>query len=296
MPPTSQKQFRFQSKYVFLTYPKCTTTAETLLPYLWDKLTPYLIFFIAIATELHQDGTPHLHCLIQLNKKPHIRDPHFFDHEENHPNIQPARDSKHVLDYISKDGQIITRGEFKHHKVSPKKIDDRWRDIMDTAQTKEEYLDLIRSNFPHEWATKLHWLEYSAEKLFPTIQQPYQSPFNEVHFHCHEQIQEWLNTDLYTVSLDSYKLIHNEPHHEAIANLEWMQSYTRNPLSPEAQSPEGEASTSAAQQEQERQVGPDHSDSTTFGVVPSTSQPTTSTQPTTSSTTSPSNSVHHGNN
>ncbi|ADQ52698.1 C1:C2 [Chickpea redleaf virus] len=199
MPRLNKKtsNFRFQSKYVFLTYPHCNSNPEALRDYLWEKLTRFIIFFIAVASEVHQDGSPHLHCLIQLTNKPNISDASFFDFEGNHPNIQPARNSEQVLDYISKDGNIITKGEFKKHRVSPTKHDERWRTIINTATSKEHYLGMIRDQFPHEWASKLQWFEYSANKLFPDVEPPYQSPFPEASLQCHEEIQDWLNRDLY---------------------------------------------------------------------------------------------------
>nr|AIY32732.1 replication-associated protein [Chickpea chlorotic dwarf virus] len=195
--PSANKNFRFQSKYVFLTYPKCSSQRDDLFEFLWEKLTPFLIFFLGVATELHQDGTTHYHALVQLDKKPCIRDPSFFDFEGNHPNIQPARNSKQVLDYISKDGDIKTRGDFRDHKVSPRKSDARWRTIIQTATSKEEYLDMIKEEFPHEWATKLQWLEYSANKLFPPQPEAYVSPFTESDLRCHEDLAQWRDTHLY---------------------------------------------------------------------------------------------------
>nr|AFD62986.1 replication associated protein [Chickpea chlorosis Australia virus]AFD62994.1 replication associated protein [Chickpea chlorosis Australia virus] len=199
MPQTKKpsSSFRLQTKYVFLTYPRCSSDAESLRDFLWEKLSRFAIFFIAVATELHQDGTPHLHCLLQLDKRSNIRDPSFFDFQGNHPNIQPAKNSEQVLDYISKDGSVITRGDFRKHKVSPTKSDDRWRTIIQTATTKEDYLEMIKTEFPHEWATKLQWLEYSANKLFPDIEPPYSSPFPNEFLQCDEEITEWLNRDLY---------------------------------------------------------------------------------------------------
>ncbi|AFD63066.1 replication associated protein [Chickpea yellows virus] len=196
MPSPSKKSpsFRLQTKYVFLTYPHCSSSAEGLRDFLWDKLSRFAIFFIAIATELLP---AHLHCLLQLDKRSNIRDPSFFDFEGNHPNIQPAKNSEQVLDYISKDENVITKGEFRKHKVSPTKTDERWRNIINTATSKEEYLGMIKEEFPHEWATKLQWLEYSANKLFPEIEPPYQSPFTSCSLQCHEKITDWLNRDLY---------------------------------------------------------------------------------------------------
>nr|CRL92591.1 replication-associated protein A [Chickpea chlorotic dwarf virus] len=291
--PSANKNFRFQSKYVFLTYPKCSSQRDDLFEFLWEKLTPFLIFFLGVATELHQDGTTHYHALIQLDKKPWIRDPSFFDFEGNHPNIQPARNSKQVLEYISKDGDIKTRGDFRDHKVSPRKSDARWRTIIQTATSKEEYLDMIKEEFPHEWATKLQWLEYSANKLFPPQPEAYVSPFTESDLRCHEDLAQWRDTHLYQVSIDAYTLVHPVSYQQAQSDLEWMADLTRNREGLELESP---ASTSADQLVPERPPGLEASDDTTTGMVPSTSPRTTNTRPTMSLTTSPSSSSHCGSN
>nr|AFD63059.1 RepA protein [Chickpea chlorosis virus-E] len=291
---TRQNNFRLQTKYVFLTYPHCSSTATSLRDFLWEKLSRFAIFFIAVATELHQDGTPHLHCLLQLDKRGDIRDPSFFDFEGNHPNIQPAKNSEQVLDYISKDGNVITRGDFRKHKVSPTKHDERWRNIIQTATTKEEYLGMIRDQFPHEWATKLQWLEYSANKLFPDIEPPYENPFSPIDLQCHEEIQEWLNRDLYVVSVDAYTLIHpNINYQTATEDLIWMDHFTRNPNNSNT---EGTPSTSADQLVPERPAGLAVSADTTTSTEEWTSPRTTLTPPTISSTTSPSSSAQTGSN
>lgn len=291
--PSANKNFRFQSKYVFLTYPKCSSQRDDLFEFLWEKLTPFLIFFLGVATELHQDGTTHYHALVQLDKRPHIRDPSFFDFEGNHPNIQPARNSKQVLDYISKDGDIKTRGDFRDHKVSPSKSDARWRTIIQTATSKEEYLDMIKDEFPHEWATKLQWLEYSANKLFPPQPEPYVSPFTESDLRCHEDLQLWRDTHLYSVSIEAYTLVHPVSYQQAQSDLEWMADITRTR---EGLEPDLPASTSADQLVPERPPGLEASDDTTTGMGPSTSQHMTNMPRTTSSTTSPSSSSHCGSN
>nr|AIY32818.1 RepA [Chickpea chlorotic dwarf virus] len=291
--PSANKNFRLQSKYVFLTYPKCSSQRDDLFQFLWEKLTPFLIFFLGLATELHQDGTTHYHALIQLDKKPCIRDPSFFDFEGNHPNIQPARNSKQVLDYISKDGDIKTKGDFRDHKVSPRKSDARWRTIIQTATSKEEYLDMIKEEFPHEWATKLQWLEYSANKLFPPQPEPYVSPFTESDLRCHEDLQLWRDTHLYSVSIEAYTLVHPVSYHQAQSDLEWMADITRTR---EGLEPDHPASTSADQVVPERNLGLEASDDTTTGMGPSTSQHMTNMRRTTSLTTSPSSSSHCGSN
>nr|AIY33262.1 RepA [Chickpea chlorotic dwarf virus] len=289
--PSANKNFRFQSKYVFLTYPKCSSQRDALFEFLWEKLTPFLIFFLGVATELHQDGTTHYHALVQLDKRPHIRDPSFFDFEGNHPNIQPARNSKQVLDYISKDGDIKTRGDFRDHKVSPSKSDARWRTIIQTATSKEEYLDMIKEEFPHEWATKLQWLEYSANKLFPPQPEPYVSPFTESDLRCHEDLASWRDTHLYHVSIDAYTFIHPVSYQQAQSDLEWMADVTRNLEGLDSESPPSTLRTKSYRKDN---LGLEASDDTTTGMGPSTSQHMTNMRRTISLTTSPSSSSHCG--
>jgi hypothetical protein len=256
----NSSSFRLQTKYIFLTYPHCDVPKEHLLEFLWNKLTSFVILFIAVSTEHHEDGSPHLHCLVQLDKKPNIRFPDYFDIANHHPNIQPARNSKQVLDYISKDGNIITRGDFKEHRVSPSKKDDRWRDIVRTATSREHFLEMIKDQFPYDWATKLHWLEYSASKLFPIIEPPYVHPFPDSPLLCHENIESWVNEELYLVSIDAYQHLHTVSYNEAFQNLNWMDNFTRNMRTP---TEEESHSTSVDQPGQERPPGPEASDDTT---------------------------------
>nr|AIY32754.1 RepA [Chickpea chlorotic dwarf virus] len=291
--PSANKNFRFQSKYVFLTYPKCSSQRDDLFQFLWEKLTPFRICLLGVAPELHQEGTTHYHALVQLDKKPCTRDPSFFDFEGNHPNIQPARNSKQVLEYISKDGDIKTRGDFRDHKVSPRKSDARWRTIIQTATSKEEYLDMIKEEFPHEWATKLQWLEYSANKLFPPQPEAYVSPFTESDLRCHEDLAQWRDTHLYQVSIDAYTLVHPVSYQQAQSDLEWMADLTRTREGLELESP---ASTLRTNSYRKDILGLEASDDTTTGMVPSTSPRTTNTRPTMSLTTSPSSSSHCGSN
>lgn len=152
---------------------------------------------------------------------------------------------------------------------------------------------MIKEEFPHEWATKLQWLEYSANKLFPPQPETYVSPFTESDLKCHEDLSQWRDTHLYHVSIDAYTLLHPVSYQEALSDLEWMADITRTREGLELESP---ASTSADQHVPERQHGQEASDDTTIGMVPSISQTTTNTLHTMSLTTSPSSSSHCGSN
>ncbi|KAJ1442130.1 hypothetical protein SESBI_00940 [Sesbania bispinosa] len=69
--------------------------------------------------ELHENGEPHLHALIQFEGRYQCTNYRFFDlvsptsSTQFHPNIQNAKSSSDVKAYIDKDGDFIDYGEFQ---------------------------------------------------------------------------------------------------------------------------------------------------------------------------------------
>ena len=124
------------------------------------------------------------------------------------------------------------------------------RNISRTATNKSDYLTMVRKTFPFEWATRLASFEYSANKLFPDIPIEYVSPFTTEDLMCHENINDWLQSELYNVSTSAYSLVH--PQADAISDLQWMADVTRNPQE------DGGASTSVDPVERARLAGLDH--------------------------------------
>lgn len=61
-----------------------------------------------IAQELHEDGQPHLHAWLNLDRKVNIGDPRIFDVEGFHPNLQGCRSNKDVIKYVTKGGVWIS--------------------------------------------------------------------------------------------------------------------------------------------------------------------------------------------
>jgi len=109
-------QFRFSARAAFLTYPQCTASAQALHDFLHD-LAPTK--YIHVAKEHHADGSPHLHALVCFTNKFSSRNARIFDFQENHPNIQPARDTKAVDEYLDKDPvETAKPGEAPHKKIT----------------------------------------------------------------------------------------------------------------------------------------------------------------------------------
>lgn len=117
--PSSPKRFRINSKNYFLTYPKCSITKEEVLSQILNLSTPTNKKFIKIARELHENGEPHIHVLIQFEGKYQCKNCRFFDlvsptrSTHFHPNTQGAKSSSDVKSYVDKDGDTLEWGEFQ---------------------------------------------------------------------------------------------------------------------------------------------------------------------------------------
>ncbi|XP_070049641.1 uncharacterized protein [Nicotiana tomentosiformis] len=113
------KKFRIQAKNYFLTYPHRSLTKDEALTQLQNISTPVNKLFIRISRELHEDGEPHLHVLIQFEGKYVCTNNRAFDltsptrSEHFHPKIQGAKSSSDVKTYVEKDGDFIDFGVFQ---------------------------------------------------------------------------------------------------------------------------------------------------------------------------------------
>lgn len=122
--------FRLQGKSIFLTYPRCDIIALYMLDYLYNLLDKYKPTYARVCQEKHQDGSMHLHCLVQTEKKFCLRSQTYFDVEDpttltnHHPNCQIPRRDADVADYIAKEGVFEERGLLRASRRSPKKSRD----------------------------------------------------------------------------------------------------------------------------------------------------------------------------
>ncbi|CDP18667.1 unnamed protein product [Coffea canephora] len=111
--PRSPSSFFINIKNIFLPYPRCVLTKEQTLDSARNIQFSISSVYIRVAQETHQDGFPHLHYLIQFTSKFCIESARFFDIKSPnsnsmfHPNVQGARSSSAVRDYISKYGDFV---------------------------------------------------------------------------------------------------------------------------------------------------------------------------------------------
>lgn len=110
---TIKQKFRINARSVFLTYPQCPLSKEELLTFLCTL--KYEAQYVIVCMEKHKDGTPHLHALINFQKKIDLQNQRFFDINGYHPNIQTTKNINASITYIKKCGDYIEEGSRVPH-------------------------------------------------------------------------------------------------------------------------------------------------------------------------------------
>nr|AHZ62976.1 replication-associated protein [Wheat dwarf virus] len=220
MASSSTPRFRVYSKYLFLTYPQCTLEPQYALDSLRKRPNACEPLYIAAVRELHEDGSPHLHVLVQNKLRASITNPNALNLRMDtspfsifHPNIQAAKDCNQVRDYITKevDSDVNTAEWGTFVAVSTPGRKDRDADmkqIIESSSSREEFLSMVCNRFPFEWSIRLKDFEYTARHLFPDPVATYTPEFPTESLICHETIESWKNEHLYSESPGRHKSIY----------------------------------------------------------------------------------------
>nr|CCH15225.1 replication associated protein (Rep) [Cotton leaf curl Gezira virus] len=199
-------KFRINSKNYFLTYPKCSLTKEEALSQLQNLQTPTNKKFIKICRELHENGEPHLHVLIQFEGKFNCKNQRFFDlvspnrSAHFHPNIQGAKSSSDVKSYIKKDGDTLEWGEFqidgRSARGGQQSANDAYAAALN-AGSKTEALRVITGVSSKDFVLQFHNLNNNLERIFEEPPAPYVSPFLSSSFdQVPEELEEWASENV----------------------------------------------------------------------------------------------------
>ena len=130
---------RRETKGWFLTYPKCPITKEDALTILETNGLPKIVEYV-ICEEKHEDGSPHLHAFIKLEKKRTFSSvSKKFDLLEYHGHYEPAKSWKAVAAYCKKEGNYISNIDINaaRQKQSKMKKEDLLKDpevLMDEGK------------------------------------------------------------------------------------------------------------------------------------------------------------------
>lgn len=134
--PAVQMPFKFDSCYVFLTYPQSNLDHQELHGFINGLCATE---WCRIATEEHQSGDPHNHVIAKFARRFTTRNANAFDFQSRHPKIEPVRSVAKAIAYVGKDGQYTDFGQV------PAKRDKRdWSSIVDAAAGEElEWLRIV---------------------------------------------------------------------------------------------------------------------------------------------------------
>ncbi|BAC66136.1 replication-associated protein [Eupatorium yellow vein virus - [Yamaguchi]] len=198
--PTPNR-FKINAKNFFLTYPHCSLTKEEALSQIKQLQTPTNKLFIRICRELHEDGSPHLHVLIQFEGKYTCRNQRFFDlvspnrSAHFHPNIQAAKSSSDVKTYMEKDGDILDSGVFQVDGRSARggcqNANDAYAEAINSG-SKSSALNILREKAPKDYVLQFHNLNSNLDRIFAPPLEVFVCPFSSSSFdQVPEEIEEW---------------------------------------------------------------------------------------------------------
>nr|ACS94052.1 rep protein [Tomato leaf curl Vietnam virus] len=194
-------KFRINAKNYFLTYPHCSLTKEEALSQLKNLETPVNKLFIRICREFHEDGTPHLHVLMQFEGKFQCKNQRFFDlispsrSAHFHPNIQAAKSSTDVKAYMDKDGDVLDHGVFQIDGRSARGgcpvCNDAYAEAINSG-SKASALNILREKAPKDFVLQFHNLNSNLDRIFTPPMEVYVSPFSSSSFdRVPEELEEW---------------------------------------------------------------------------------------------------------
>ena len=196
------RRFTINAKNYFLTYPQCPLSKEEALSQLLNLSTPTNKKFIKICRELHEDGSPHLHVLIQFEGKYKCQNNRFFDlvsptrSAHFHPNIQGAKSSSDVKSYMEKDGDTSEWGTFqidgRSARGGQQSANDAYAQAINTG-SKLLALNVIKELAPKDYVLQFHNLNANLDKIFAPPVEVFNCPYLSSSFdQVPEEIECWV--------------------------------------------------------------------------------------------------------
>ncbi|CBX51441.1 replication associated protein [Ageratum leaf curl Cameroon virus] len=202
----TQRKFLINAKNYFLTFPKCSLSKEEALEQILKLNTPTNKKYIKICRELHENGEPHLHVLMQFEGKYKCQNQRFFDlispnrSAHFHPNIQGAKSSSDVKSYIDKDGDTLEWGEFQIDARSARggqqTANDAYAGAINSG-SKQEALNILKELAPRDFVYGFHNLNSNLDRIFQAPPEVYISPFLSSSFdQVPEELEEWVSENV----------------------------------------------------------------------------------------------------
>jgi len=164
--------FNFSARYVLLTYAQSGGLSEWAVLDHISSLGAECI----IGREDHADGGTHLHVFADFGRKKQSRRRDYFDVGGHHPNIVPSKGRPEGgWDYATKDGNVVAGGLGRPGTSGLPQTPNPWREIV-CAESREEFLDLVRQLDPKSFVLKHQEITRYADIYFAENRQPYVGP------------------------------------------------------------------------------------------------------------------------
>nr|AIY31187.1 AC1 protein [Tomato yellow leaf curl virus] len=194
--------FKIYAKNYFLTYPNCSLSKEEALTQLKNLESPTNKKYIKVCRELHENGEPHLHVLIQFEGKYQCKIQRFFDQVSPnrsahfHPNFQAAKSSTDVKTYVEKVGDFIDFGVFqidgRSGRGGQQSANDPYAEALNSG-SKSETLNILKDKAPKDYILQFHNLSSNLDRIFSPPLEVYVSPFLSSSFNqVPDELEEWV--------------------------------------------------------------------------------------------------------
>jgi len=148
--------FRVQAKRYFLTYPQCALSKDVLARRI-ESLAD--VERMVICEEKHEDGSPHLHAVVEFKSKFSSRNARVFDLEGHHPNIQTVKTWLAVVAYVKKAGDWEEYGNWDQIEISETRGRTFTGNLYEKAAelSSDEFFEFCRiNNIPYSYANRAY--------------------------------------------------------------------------------------------------------------------------------------------
>jgi len=168
--PSGTRNFVFDGRDVFLTYPQCgELSRERLRDFLIERCG---VRRFLIGRELHDDGNPHLHAYAAWDTRRRITDNTFFDVDGRHPNIQKPRNAKDVVEYCRKSDTEALRN-FELSELESGRGNTGWRDLLTDCPDARTFLGRVEEHYPRDLCLSIERLLAFCEWRWGTTPSDY---------------------------------------------------------------------------------------------------------------------------
>lgn len=148
--------FRFDSQYVFLTYPHSSFEHSAVHGFL-HGVCP--VEWARVCTESHADGDPHVHVVARFVRRFQCRNERVFDYEGRHPNIQPVRVVSRALEYVTKGGEFTDFGTIP--SCPQKRTSSEALALAGQADEADYLRACLEARVPFQYAKRFRELAFS---------------------------------------------------------------------------------------------------------------------------------------